>query len=113
MQGRCSNQYLIEADGSVYPCDFYGLDEYKMGNILSDSWECLDRARKEMAFVEQSRRIPEACRSCRWYALCRNGCRRDRLWEDGALGRNHYCEAYAAFFDYALPRLRRVPAMLR
>lgn len=26
-------QYVIEADGSVYPCDFYVLDEYRMGYI--------------------------------------------------------------------------------
>ena len=26
-------QYVIEADGSVYPCDFYVLDDYRMGYI--------------------------------------------------------------------------------
>lgn len=111
MRGCCGNQYLIEADGSVYPCDFYGLDGYKMGNVLEQSWEELDRGRAELGFVEQSRRVPEECRACRWYALCRNGCRRDRLWTDGGLGKNYYCAAYAAFFDYALPRLRQVPRM--
>lgn len=113
MGGCCSEQYLIEADGSVYPCDFYGLDQYRMGSVLDDSWERLDRAREELGFVAQSRRVPEECRGCRWYALCRNGCRRDRLWEGGELGKNFYCRSYAAFFDYALPRLRRVPELLR
>lgn len=113
MRGCCSNQYLIEADGSVYPCDFYGLDDYQMGNVLTDSWARLDQAREKLGFVEQSRRVPEECRACRWYALCRNGCRRDRLWADGELGKNYYCASYAAFFDYALPRLRRVRDMIQ
>ena len=31
--GNCQVQYVIEADGSVYPCDFYVLDDYRMGYI--------------------------------------------------------------------------------
>lgn len=31
--GNCQIQYTIEADGSVYPCDFYVLDEYRLGFI--------------------------------------------------------------------------------
>ncbi len=113
MGGFCADQYLIEADGSVYPCDFYGLDQYRMGSVLEQSWTELDQAREAMGFVEQSRRIPEECRVCRWYGLCRNGCRRDRTLEDGVVGKNYYCTAYASFFEYALPRLRQVRNMLR
>ncbi|NBI11805.1 anaerobic sulfatase maturase [Colidextribacter sp. OB.20] len=113
MWGCCGLQYLVEADGSVYPCDFYGLDEYRLGNIRRDSWEELDRAREKIGFVEASRRIPEECGSCRWYPLCRNGCRRDRAVEEDGLGRNYYCRAYAGFFAYALPRLRQAHSMLR
>ena len=37
MGGQCSLQYVVEADGSVYPCDFYMLDHYKLGNFLTDT----------------------------------------------------------------------------
>ena len=33
MYGRCSMQNVIESDGSVYPCDFYAMDPWLMGNI--------------------------------------------------------------------------------
>ena len=82
MRGCCGLQYLVEADGSVYPCDFYGLDEYRLGNIRDDAWEDLDRARESLGFIEASRRIPEKCGQCQWYPLCRNGCRRDRVLEE-------------------------------
>lgn len=107
--GICSPQWVIEADGSVYPCDFYALDAWKLGNVNSDSLAEMDRKRIELCFVEQSRVVPEKCRSCRWYALCRNGCR--RLREPGAeegTGINYYCSAYQEFFAYAYPRLREV-----
>ena len=113
MRGCCGLQYLVEADGGVYPCDFYGLDEYRLGNVCQNSWEELDQAREGMKFVQASERVPAECRSCRWYPLCRNGCRRDRLMEGGELGRNYYCRAYADFFAYALPRLERVRSLLR
>lgn len=113
MRGYCGLQYLVEADGSVYPCDFYGLDQYRLGNILSNSWAELDRGREELGFVETSLRVPEECKNCQWYPLCRNGCRRDRRVEEDRLGRNYYCRAYAGFFAYALPRLRQAQSMLR
>lgn len=113
MRGCCGLQYLVEADGTVYPCDFYGLDQYRLGNILENSWAELDRAREDIGFIQASKRVPEECGRCQWYALCRNGCRRDRLAEADGLGRNYYCQAYAGFFAYALPRLRRARELLR
>ncbi len=108
MMGCCSIQYLVEGDGSVYPCDFYGLDEYRLGNVLTDAWQELDRQREKLGFLQASRVLPEDCRSCQWLSLCRNGCRRDRLEN----GKNYYCQAYAAFFAYALPRLQQVRRLL-
>ena len=32
-------QNVVEADGEVYPCDFYVLDEYKLGNLNEVSME--------------------------------------------------------------------------
>jgi len=34
MSGICSCQFVIEANGGVYPCDFYVSDEWLLGNIL-------------------------------------------------------------------------------
>ena len=105
--GRCSPQYMVESDGGVYPCDFYGLDAFRLGNVLQNTWEELERAR--LGFDRASRRVPEKCRSCQWYPLCRGGCRRERQTEDGP---SRWCEAYAAFLPYALPRLLRAKELL-
>lgn len=112
MGGCCGLQYLVEADGGVYPCDFYGLDQFRLGNILENSWAELDRAREELGFIQASRQVPKECGRCPWYPLCRNGCRRDRLADGERLGRNYYCQAYAGFFAYAIQRLRRVRGLL-
>lgn len=109
MGGRCSVQYVVEADGGVYPCDFYALDEWRLGNIRRQSYEELDKRREELAFIEPSALHPESCESCRWHSLCRNGCRRDRpVLEEGMLGQNLYCKGFQRFYKYAYPRLLKL-----
>ena len=113
MQGVCGRQWVIEADGSVYPCDFYALDAWRLGNVTEETFAEMAERREKLAFVEVSREVPEACRVCRWYRLCRNGCR--RLRETGAEGRygcNYFCSAYREFFEYAYPRLEELYRML-
>lgn len=105
MRGVCAPQWVIEADGSTYPCDFYVLDEWRLGNINTDTFEEMEKNRQEKGFVDVSRTVPEECKACRWYPLCRNGCRRNRMEETG---KNYFCEAYREFFDYAYPRLAEI-----
>ncbi len=112
MVGVCSEQYLIESDGRVYPCDFYALDELCLGNILTDEFSALDARRDELGFIERSRALPEECRACRWYVLCRGGCRRNRETPEG-LGKNKFCGAYLKFFHYAYSRMCEIAEMIR
>lgn len=109
MRGVCSKQWVVEADGSVYPCDFYALDAWRLGNINTDSFETMDQNRADMGFIQISQNVPEACKACCWYALCRNGCRRNRDFgtHDTSM-KNYFCSAYKHFFEYAYPRLKNI-----
>ena len=112
MMGRCTNQYVVEADGSVYPCDFYALDAYRLGSLVTDSFEQLDKTRAELRFIEDSLERDAECSTCPYYSLCRGGCRRDR--DIGtSLGRNRFCQAYKEFFAYALPVMKEIAVMCR
>ncbi len=103
MRGVCGNQWVAEADGSMYPCDFYALDAWRLGNVRENTFEEMERRRGELGFIRQSMAVPDSCRTCRWGALCRNGCRRLRNLDGD--GKNYFCSAYQGFFDYAYPRL--------
>lgn len=106
MCGVCSRYFLIEADGGVYPCDFYVLDQWRMGNVNDSSFFTLAQSPVAQRFVDESRPLNSACRSCRWYFLCRGGCKRDReALEEGQPGRNKWCQAFQALFEYAYPRM--------
>ena len=114
LRGLCQAQWVIEADGSVYPCDFYALDEWYLGNIRTDDFAQLERKRRASGFIQWSARIHEDCRSCKWKMLCRGGCRRNRepVTAD-ATGKNYFCSAYQGFLEYAYPRLVEILNILR
>lgn len=107
MYGRCSMQNVVEADGSIYPCDFFATDDYYMGNITDIDFEELLRVSIEEragSFFEQPEQRDERCPSCRWYPLCRGGCKRDCEKRNGKM-RNYYCEVYREFFPYVIERM--------
>jgi len=113
-QGFCSPQWVIEADGSVYPCDFYALDQWRLGNIRTDGFEAMETTRRASGFIELSKPLPVECRSCRWLMLCRNGCRRNREpLGPNEEGKNYFCSAYRNFLEYAAPRLAEILQLLR
>ncbi len=109
MVGHCGPSLVIESDGSVYPCDFYALDQWKLGNIQNDSLKRLLVCDTEKAFLEESMPVPEVCRACRYYALCRNGCKRERSPETGL---NRWCGVHRAFFEYAIDRMQQMAGQL-
>ena len=109
MRGVCGKQWVFEADGSVYPCDFYALDQWCLGNIQENNFEEMDEKRDKLGFIQWSMRQQEDCQKCRWFGLCRNGCRRNREPVTAEhTNRNYFCKSYQMFFEYAYPRLEEV-----
>ena len=106
MQGRCVCGFTVESDMSVYPCDFYALDEWKLGSLKTESFVRLEKSETAGRFIGASLPVQEECRACEWYALCRNGCRRERV-----RGMHRFCKAYQAFFPEAIGDLKRIASM--
>ena len=110
--GACGSYLVVEGDGSLYPCDFFVLDEWYLGNINRMGVEEAMNCPQSLRFLERGRKRPEGCNVCPYAAICRGGCPRD--WTAfGPQGENYYCPAFRQFFDYALLRLRQAAAVLR
>jgi len=109
MAGQCLCQFVIEADGGVYPCDFYVTGEWFLGNIRDMGFYELKHCEKGRKFEDVSKHIDAKCKGCKWLNLCRGGCRRNREpFIDGRPALNYYCESYNEFFEYAYGRLRHL-----
>ncbi len=108
--GTCGSYFVIEADGGVYPCDFYVLDEWRMGNIRELSFLKLFETKAYKEFLRRGDRRPEKCEGCVYQPVCGGGCQRDRIWEEGQV-RHVYCDTLRSFFEYAMPRLSEIARM--
>ena len=107
--GSCGAYLVAESDGSLYPCDFYCLDEWKLGNVGGSSPEELLHSAREREFLAAGQNHPAECARCPWRRLCFGGCRRDWI-QDETGTHNYYCPAFLRFFSYAGDRIRRVAA---
>ena len=107
-------EWVGEWDGSVYPCDFYALDEYKLGNFNCNRLEEIDKKRKEIAFVEQSQIVAENCKNCKFYKICKGGCRRNKDFNamNGEY-ENYFCKSYRIFFDICLERMIQIVEIIK
>ncbi len=102
MLGRCAPQFVVESDGSVYPCDFYALDEYRVGDIRNDDLEAMATCEAMRAFLREPRRACSRCSDCPFEGMCHRNCKR--------LNIAYYDEGYCGlreFLEYAYPGLHR------
>ena len=100
IMGHCTHQYVAEANGNIYPCDFYCTDEYFLGNIKETDFSEMEKSDIAKSFIRESLKVPERCKQCNIYGICRaGGCKRTQRSED-------YCKAYKRFFNSCLPLFR-------
>lgn len=106
MSGICSCEFVIEADGGVYPCDFYVIDEWRMGNINDMNLRGLFYSETAQNFIKVSTNVNDKCKECKWFNICRGGCRRHREpIINGIPSLNYFCESYEIFFEKSYERL--------
>lgn len=98
--GFCTHQFVAEGNGNIYPCDFYCVDEWLLGNINETELREMAESDRAKAFIKESLNVDEQCKKCRFYPLCRSGgCKRQR-------NDRNYCEAYKKFYSSCLPLFR-------
>ncbi|MBP3869545.1 MAG: SPASM domain-containing protein [Faecalicoccus sp.] len=79
MIGHCSKQFVIEGNGDVYPCDFYCLDEWKLGNVKEDNFDTMQNSINAKRFIETSQCKKAPCDKCKYVGICSGGCRRQNV----------------------------------
>lgn len=107
MNGICSVESVIEANGNVYPCDFYVSDKYCLGNILDNGLKEMIFSKKAAEFIGESINLKNDCTKCEYCHLCMGSCKRYSLTRDNEYN-NYYCEAYKNFFSYTFSRIMNI-----
>lgn len=99
--GACAPQFVVEADGTVYPCDFHATDEWALGSVVESPLEELAAGRLLRSFLSRGRERAEACGDCPFEGICHGHCPRlSSAFIDG-----DSC-GYRDFLSYGYRRLR-------
>jgi len=103
----CDSYSVVEYNGDVYPCDFFVEKEWKLGNILVDSWPELSRRRRRYDFALNKTLPRPECQACEYFSLCRGGCPKLRhaplrRFED----LDYFCPSYQMVYAKVLEPLK-------
>ena len=111
LDGQCRAQLVVEADGSVYPCDFYCLDEYRLGNLCEKTIPELLAAPQAETFLQRPRESPALCARCEFRRFCGGFCKRMQR-EVCCTGDGGFC-GYREFLMQNLPALQQLAQLER
>lgn len=114
-QARCPSTLILEQNGDAYPCDFFIHDEWKLGNVGTDTIQALLAHPNYERFQRMKPALPDPCRSCRWQRLCHGGCPRNRPWNADwdRSGLDYFCLSYKMIYAHAHERMEELGTKLR
>lgn len=118
IHGKCQCQLVVEADGSVYPCDFYCIDQYRLGNLTENLVEELYRSPAAKEFLLRPRNQAKMCDTCIYRNFCGGGCHRMQYEvycapEDTFCGYKSFLDSYMADFQKIAAQQRALRAQSR
>lgn len=114
MGGFCSIHNVIESNGDVYPCDFYCIDKYKLGNINYDKLNNMRFSSISKEFFNRSLYVHDNCKICNYFKLCGGGCRRNlEPYINGIPSLNYQCYSIKKFLDKNLDKLIHLSRLLK
>lgn len=97
LTGHCQQHFVVEADGSVYPCDFYTLDSWRVGDFNDQTVGEIATTAHMKSFTTREKNISTKCGSCTWVNMCGGGC--PRMKDNMYLTKNEkYC-GYEEFLN--------------
>ena len=105
--GVCGLQNVVEADGSVYPCDFYVLDGYGIGNLNQNPLRKYTKKEQYPGLW----RIPAIKLhgvKTAGTILCAGAAAQKPCEEEQGQAVNCFCKSYQMFFDRCYDRLCRI-----
>ncbi len=97
----CSNYFVVEYNGDVYPCDFFVTSPLKLGNILDDDWETLQNSALYKRFSDKKTEWNDQCGLCECLFLCRGDCLKHRMYSGNSPHNLSYlCSGWKHFLNH-------------
>ena len=102
LTGQCQSQLIVEADGRVFPCDFYSLDQWCIGSLCESTITELLKSEVNFAFLSRERELP-LCNSCPHKYICNGAC--ERMQKQICYSKDDNTCGYRKFLDATIDSL--------
>jgi uncharacterized protein len=102
----CGHAGVMEFNGDVYACDHFVYNEYKLGNIYTQTLTEMLYSERQLKFgTDKYNTLPSQCKQCKYLFACYGECPKNRIikTKDGECGLNYLCEGYYSFFEHVAP----------
>lgn len=103
----CRQYFVVENNGNVYPCDFFVLPEYKLGNIMENTWEEMAESSLYEKFGARKNQWNKKCETCKFLKICFGCCpknRPDHGSDPTAL--SILCRGWEMFYEHTMPKFK-------
>lgn len=97
---KCDRYLVVEANGDIYPCDFYVAPEYRLANIMDITFTEIRELHKYREFARRKTNWSTQCNTCHFVNLCKGDCRKFR---PGATNQSRLCDGWKIFYSHTLP----------
>lgn len=107
MGNNCCQYFVVEYDGSVYPCDFFVREDLLLGNVKTNSWDDLINSDKFHDFGSSKSKWNKTCNECPFIHLCHGDCQKFRFNGFQKLKIiSVLCKGWKKFYANTLPRFK-------
>lgn len=107
--GNCTQYFVVEHNGDVYPCDFFVDKNKRLGNITENSWASLQDSKKYHNFGKRKAEWNDECYRCPYLLYCSGDCLKHRIRPGGDHGMlSHLCSGWRQFYGHTLERFEQI-----
>ena len=110
----CCQYFVVEYNGSIYPCDFFVREDLLLGNILEDKWEDILKSPIYHKFGKEKSNWHLSCGSCPFINLCHGDCQKFRIGNlQSSKGLSVLCKGWKKFYTHTLPSFKIIAEKIR
>ena len=114
MGRNCTQYFVVEHNGDIYPCDFFVQKDLFLGNISTSSWNELKTNRIYKSFGRKKSEMNPLCSDCDYLRFCAGDCLKHRIYP----GSDHkqlswLCEGWKRFYRDTLPEFNNLAELIR
>lgn len=114
MNNNCCQYFVVEHDGSIYPCDFFVREDLKLGNINKGEWVDFLNSSKYKKFGANKSILNDKCKTCQFLNICYGDCQKNRPGNTKSpRSLSILCEGWKKFYAHSLPSFERLAKKIR